>query len=144
MTNTDTENVIDSRLLPRCLSTRNAPAPIGHYCQAVVAGDFIFISGQGGFLPNGTLIPGGAAKEAEQAIENIDAILKAAGVGLRQVVRVTIYYSDIRDGAEVNKVYEKKFNFGSYKPARMVFQIASPPVAGTRVWMDAQAVLNPA
>ena len=140
MTKRNTENAA----LPRCLNTENAPKPIGHYCQAVVAGGFIFISGQGGFLPNGTLIPGGAANEAQQAIENIDAILKAAGVGLRQVVRVTIYYSDIRDGAEVNKVYEKKFNFGGYKPARMVFQIASPPVPGTRVWMDAQAVLNPA
>jgi 2-iminobutanoate/2-iminopropanoate deaminase len=143
MTKPDAENTIDSPPLPRCLYTANAPKPIGYYCQGVVAGGFIFISGQGGFLPDGSPVSGGAANEARQAIKNIAAILGAAGVGLRQVVRITIYYSDIRDGAEVNKVYEEMFKFSDgYKPARMVLQVANPPVSGTRVWLDAQAVLR--
>ena len=141
MTKRNEENLA----LPECIYTERAPKPIGHYCQAVVAGGFIFVSGQGGFLPDGTPVQGGAANEARQAIRNIGAILDAAGVGLRQVVRVTIYYSNITDGRDVNRVYEEMFNFSDeFKPARMVFQVANPPVAGTRVWMDAQAALHTA
>lgn len=141
MTETNTGNAA----LPECIYTERAPKPIGHYCQGVVAGGFIFISGQGGFLPDGSPVQGSAANEARQAIRNIAAILDAAGVGLRQVVRVTIYYSNIADGRAVNEVYQEMFNFSDgYKPARMVFQIANPPVPGTRVWMDAQAVLHSA
>ncbi len=123
-----------------CIDTDRAPRPFGDaYCQAVAAGGFVFVSGQGGFLANGTLVPGGAAAEARQALRNIEEILAKARVPLTAVVRTTIYYSDLRDAAAVNEVYKEFFN-GPVKPARMVVQVASPPVAGTRVWIDAQAV----
>jgi 2-iminobutanoate/2-iminopropanoate deaminase len=126
-----------------CIDTDRAPRPFGDaYCQAVVAGGFVFVSGQGGFLADGTLVPGGAAAEARQALRNIEAILAKAGVGLSAVVRTTIYYSDLRDAAAVNEVYKGVFK-DPVKPARMVYQVASPPVAGTRVWIDAQAVIRP-
>jgi 2-iminobutanoate/2-iminopropanoate deaminase len=136
----------DAAVLPRCIFTPNAPTPVGHYCQGVVAGGFVFVSGQGGLLPNGGgLIPGGAGAEARQAITNITEILKAAHprLTLRSVTRVTIYYTDIeRDAAAVNAVYKEMFSFDDqYKPARMVFQVAKQPIADARVSIDAQALL---
>lgn len=125
-----------------CIYTDQAPRPFGDaYCQAVAAGGFVFVSGQGGFLRDGTLVPGGAAAEARQALLNIQAILAAVRVPFKNVVRTTIYYSDLRDAAAVNEVYKTFFD-DEVKPARMVYQVASPPVAGTRVWIDAQAVLR--
>jgi 2-iminobutanoate/2-iminopropanoate deaminase len=75
-----------------CIYTDQAPRPFGDaYCQAVAAGGFVFVSGQGGFLRDGTLVPGGAAAEARQALLNIQAILAAVRVPLKNVVRTTIY-----------------------------------------------------
>jgi 2-iminobutanoate/2-iminopropanoate deaminase len=137
-------NDINSAALPRCVKSNDAPAPVGPYCQAVIAGGFIFVSGQGGLDSSGKLVPGGVVPEARQAISNIKAILTAAHprCTLRQVVRVTVYYSDIRDGGEVNKVYQELFTFSDgFKPARMVFQVASQPIQGAHISIDAQAVL---
>jgi reactive intermediate/imine deaminase len=131
---------MDDGLEVSCVDTKDAPPPFGDaYCQAVAAGGFVFVSGQGGFLANGTLVPGGAAAEARQALLNIKTILAAARVPMSAVVRTTIYYSDLRDAPAVNEVYKEVFA-DKVKPARMVYQVASPPVAGTRVWIDAQAV----
>ena len=135
---------INAAALPRCVNSTDAPKPVGPYSQAVVAAGFIFVSGQGGLDRNGNLVPGGVVPEARQAISNIQAILKAAhsGCSLRHVVRVTIYYSDIRDGPKVNEVYEQMFKFSDgFKPARMVFQVASQPIPGAHISIEAQAVL---
>jgi 2-iminobutanoate/2-iminopropanoate deaminase len=137
-------NDINSAASPRCINSKDAPQPVGPYCQAVVAGGFVFVSGQGGLDKNGNLVPGGVVPEARQAIGNIQAILKAAHpeCSLRHVVRVTIYYSDIRDGPKVNEVYQQMFGFADgFKPARMVFQVASQPIPGAHISIDAQAVL---
>jgi 2-iminobutanoate/2-iminopropanoate deaminase len=146
MSEHDDNSVSDSAALPRCVFTPNAPPPVGHYCQGVVAGGFVFVSGQGGLRSDGGLIPGGAGPQARQAITNIAEILKAAHprLTLRNVTRVTIYYTDIeKDASAVNAVYKEMFSFGidPYKPARMVFQVAKQPIPDARVSIDAQALL---
>jgi len=96
--------------------SQDAPSPIGPYSQAVRAGDFIFISGQLGINREGKMEEG-IKEQTERAIKNIEAILKAAGSSLRDVVRVTVYLANIDDFGDMNKVYEKYF--GDIKPARV-------------------------
>ncbi|MCD6275658.1 MAG: deaminase [Thermoplasmata archaeon] len=96
--------------------SQDAPSPIGPYSQAVRAGDFIFISGQLGINREGKMEEG-IKEQTERAIKNIEAILKAAGSSLRDVVRVTVYLANIDDFGDMNEVYEKYF--GDIKPARV-------------------------
>ena len=71
----------------QCIYTERAPKPFGDaYCQAIVAGGFVFVSGQGGFLPDGTLVGDGAEEQAAQMIKNIQAILEQAGAGHSMII----------------------------------------------------------
>ena len=131
-----------SRLRPRCIVTPRAPAPIGDaYCQAVEHDGAIFVSGQGGLTPNGRLLPG-ALEQARQAIANVRAILEVAGSDLRHVLRTTLYFADLRrDAPIVGGPYGEAFFFpDGYRPARMVFEMARPPLPGSLIWIDAVAV----
>ncbi len=131
-----------SRQRPRCIVTPHAPAPIGDaYCQAVEHGGSIFVSGQGGLTPNGRLLTG-TLEQARQAIANVQAILEATGSDLRHVVRTTLYFADLRrDAPIVAGPYGEAFFFpDGYRPARMVFEVARPPLPGSVIWIDAVAV----
>ena len=104
---------------------------IGPYTPGVSAGDMVFLSGQLGLEPaSGNLIAGGTKAEAKQAMENLGALLKEAGLGYENVVKTTIYVTDIKEFADVNEVYGSFFAQGSTTPARSTVQVAALPRGG--------------
>ncbi|MGC8908769.1 MAG: RidA family protein [Desulfomonilaceae bacterium] len=108
------------------ISTRNAPAAIGPYSQAVRSGHFLFVSGQIGLDPDaGVLVPGGVEAQTDQALRNIKAILEAAGFGLADVVKTSCFLRDMADFPAFNKVYETYFS--SEPPARETIAAADLP-----------------
>ncbi len=107
--------------------TDKAPAPIGPYSQAVAAGDLIFTAGQVPVNPaDGKVVQGDAAAQARQSLENIKAILTAAGSGMDKVLKVTVFLKDMNDFARVNEVYAEYFT--EHKPARSAVQVAKLPL----------------
>ena len=112
------------------ITTDQAPAAIGPYSQAVRVGPLVFVSGQLGINPAlGRIEATDAPGQAAQAISNIEAILAAAGLGLSDVVKVTLLLADIADFAAVNQVYAARFN-STPLPARAAYQVAALPAGG--------------
>lgn len=110
----------------RIVYTENAPAPIGPYSQAVWAGDLLFVSGQIPINPkSGELVTQDIEAETRQVLDNVDAILKAAGLGFANVIKSTIFLKDMNDFAKVNEVYGSYFS--SDFPARETVQVAKLP-----------------
>ncbi len=106
--------------------TEQAPAPIGPYNQAVLAGNTLYVSGQIPMDPQtGELVQGSIAAEAEQVLKNLDAVLNAAGYGFGDVVKTTIFLRDMADFAVVNEVYGR--HFGEDAPARETVAVAGLP-----------------
>ena len=101
------------------VQTDEAPRAIGPYSQAIRVGGLLFVSGQIGLEPAGTLVNGGIAGETHQALKNIDAILRASGASFADVVKATVFLADMAEFAAMNAVY------GSY--------VASPPPARSTV-----------
>lgn len=116
-----------------------APAPIGPYSQAVRSGREVFCSGQVALDPKTGELLGGddVAAQAEQALQNLSAVLQAAGMTFADVVKTTIFLVDMNDFAAVNDVYAKYV--GDPKPARSTVAVAGLP-KGARVEVDAIAV----
>jgi 2-iminobutanoate/2-iminopropanoate deaminase len=109
------------------ISSPAAPAAIGPYSQAVLASDFLYVSGQLPVRPGETnLVEGDTAAQAEQVITNLAAILNQAGLGLDAVVKATVFLVDLNDFAAVNDVYSRHFN-GSVLPARSTVQVVALP-----------------
>jgi 2-iminobutanoate/2-iminopropanoate deaminase len=110
----------------KAVETAAAPKAIGPYSQAIVAGDLVFVSGQIGLDPKtGNLVEGGTAAEAEQAMKNLEAVLKAAKSDFESVVKATVYLADINDFAKVNEIYGRYFK--APFPARATVQAARLP-----------------
>ncbi len=108
------------------ISTDKAPTAIGPYSQAVKCGNVIYTSGAIPVDPDsGNVVTGGAAQQAEQAIKNLEEVLKGAGAGLRNVVKTTVFIKDMNDFAVINEVY-KKFFTDNY-PARSCVEVARLP-----------------
>ena len=111
------------------IRTDNAPAPIGPYSQAIVAGNELFCSGQIAIDPaTGELTGTTAAAQAERAIQNLGAVLAAADMDFGNVVKTTLFLVDMNDFAAVNEVYSKYFN--TSKPARSTVAVAGLPKGG--------------
>ncbi len=92
------------------VSTESAPAAIGPYSQAVVAGDLVFTAGQIAIDPaTGDVVDGGIAAETAQVLRNLSAVLTAAGSGLDQVIKTTVYLADMGEFAAMNEVYATFF-----------------------------------
>lgn len=90
------------------IQTNNAPAAIGPYSQGIVAGDFLFTSGQAGFDPaTGATVEGGITAQAEQSMKNLLAIIGQAGGSPSDIVKTTCFLADIGDFAAFNEVYQK-------------------------------------
>lgn len=122
------------------IHTDEAPAAIGPYQQAIRAGDFVFTSGQIALDPKtGDFLSGEIEDETELTLKNIEAILKADGLGFGNVVKANVYLADMAHFARMNAVYEKYFS-GS-KPARACVQVASLP-KGAKVEIDVIAVAS--
>jgi 2-iminobutanoate/2-iminopropanoate deaminase len=127
----------DSGDVLKVLFTEGAPLPIGPYSQGVKSGGQIYLSGQIGMLPSsGKLVTGGIKEEARQALKNLDAVLKAGGCTSNDVVKCTIYLSNMNDFALFNEVYGEYFS--SWKPARETVGISALP-AGACVEISAIA-----
>ncbi len=123
-----------------CVATDAAPAAIGPYSQAVVAGGFVFCSGQIGLDPaTAEIVPGGVEAEAQQVMKNLSAVLSAAGTGPSQVTKATIYLADMADFAVVNEIYGRWL--GEARPARATVAVAGLP-KGARIEVDAVAVVS--
>ncbi len=107
------------------IQTANAPAALGPYSQGASAGEWIFTSGQVPLTPSGELVSGDAGSAARQVLDNIAAILEAAGASMRDVVKVTLYLRDMSDFDAVNAVYATAF--GEHRPARTCIEAARLP-----------------
>ena len=89
----------------RAVSTEHAPAAIGPYSQAIVAGGFVFCSGTAGIEPETGEIPEGIEAQTRLALSNLSAILTAAGASMATLVKTTIMYRDVEDFATINEIY---------------------------------------
>lgn len=115
-----------------------APVAIGPYSQAVRFGNLVFLSGQIPLDPKtGALVSGTITEETERVLENLAAVLQAAGLGFEHVAKTTIYLIDLEHFQEVNAAYAKRFP--GVAPARATVQVAGLP-RGARVEIDAIAV----
>lgn len=119
------------------ISTDRAPAAVGPYSQGIEAGGFIFVSGQLPATPDGDLITDDIAAATKQSLENISAVLKAAGASLADVVKVTVFLADMDDFGAMNEVY-KEF-FSEPYPARAAFAVKELP-KGAPLEIEAIAV----
>ncbi|HEX4009422.1 MAG TPA: Rid family hydrolase [Solirubrobacteraceae bacterium] len=104
------------------LHTNDAPAPSGGYSQGILSGGFAFISGQGPFAPDGSLVAGSIERQVRQVFANLEAIAQAAGGSLGQAVRVGVYLSDLDQFDEMDRVYREIF--AEPRPARTTIQTA--------------------
>jgi 2-iminobutanoate/2-iminopropanoate deaminase len=121
------------------ISTTDAPQAIGPYSQAVRAGNLLFVSGQGHLDPaTGALVAGDIATQTRRVMDNLGAILKAAGASFDDVVRTTVYLADMNDFAAMNAAYGEYFTAPA--PARTTIQAARLP-RDLRVEIDVIAVL---
>jgi len=113
--------------MKKIISSKNAPAPIGPYNQAVLTGNTLYISGQ---IPmdaqTGALISGDIQKETRQSMQNLKAILEEAGASFEDVVKATIFVKDMNQFAQINEVYGSYFN-AETAPARETVEVANLP-----------------
>jgi 2-iminobutanoate/2-iminopropanoate deaminase len=107
------------------VQTDDAPRAIGPYSQAVQVDGWLYASGQLPMTPAGDMVEGDIEIQAEQVFNNIEAILKAAGGSLSQVVKATVFVQDLNDFARLNAVYERRF--AGHKPARSTVEVARLP-----------------
>jgi 2-iminobutanoate/2-iminopropanoate deaminase len=122
------------------ISTPNAPAAIGPYSQAIRANGFLFISGQIPVDPTTQkLVEGGVAVQTEQVLRNLEAVLKAAGSSLDNVVRTGVFLKDIGEFTAMNDVYERFFP--QHAPARSTVEVTRLP-KDVRVEIDAIAIVG--
>ncbi len=112
--------------MKKVILTKEAPAPIGPYSQAMEVGNLIFCSGQIPLDPvTNQVLTGDVKAQAELVMKNIDAVLKAAGVGFQNVVKTTIYLTNMADFQSVNEVYGRFFS--EQPPARSTVAVAGLP-----------------
>jgi 2-iminobutanoate/2-iminopropanoate deaminase len=126
--------------MAQAVQTDRAPQPIGPYSQGICAGSELYCSGQIALDPQtGELNGHTAAEQAEQAFKNLRAVLEAAGLGCADVVKTTLYLTDMEDFTEVNRVYARYFDLS--KPARSTVAVRALP-KGSLVEIDAIARKN--
>lgn len=121
----------------RPISTANAPNPVGPYSQAIVAGGFAFTAGQVGLDPATGKIVDGLEAQVTQALDNIRAVLAAAGLDVTDIVKVTFFLTDMSTFGAVNAIYERFL--GSHRPVRTTVGVASLP-GGSLFEVDAIAI----
>lgn len=124
----------------RQISTEKAPSAIGPYSQAIIANGFLFTAGQIPLDPiAGQIVPGGIVEQTERVMENLQAVLSAAGAAWTDVVKTTVYLHDLSHFPTVNEIYAKWL--GDARPARSTVQVPGLP-RGALVEIDAIALLG--
>lgn len=121
------------------IETPNAPLPAGHYSQATVVNGLVFVAGQLPIKPNREKVLGSIEEQTLQTLENVKAIVEAAGSDLHHIAKVTVYISDISLWEGVNKVYTEFF--GAHKPARAIVPVKDLHY-GFLIEIEAVAVVN--
>ena len=120
------------------IQTDHAPKAIGPYSQAVTYGNFVYTAGQIAFDPvSMDIVPGGVTEQTEQVMNNLKAILSAAGTDLQQVLKTTVFLADMADFTAMNEVYAR--HFGEHRPARSTVAAAGLP-RNVRVEIEVVAV----
>lgn len=109
----------------KIISTTQAPAAIGPYSQAVLAGNLLFTSGQIPLTPEGELITDDIQAQARQVFQNLEAVLGEAGCTFQDVVKATVFIVNMDDFAKINEIYSEYF--GENRPARSTVQVARLP-----------------
>jgi 2-iminobutanoate/2-iminopropanoate deaminase len=123
----------------RHVSTSGAPAAIGPYSQAIIAGGFLFTAGQIPLDPEtGQIVEGGIAEQTERVLRNLTAILEGAGASWSSVVKTTVYLQDLNHFTPMNEIYARVL--GDARPARSTVQVSALPRAAL-VEIDAVAVV---
>ena len=121
------------------IRTDKAALPIGPYSQGVKTGNIIWVAGEKGIDPvSNQVVAGGIEAETRQTLNNIKAILEAAGAGMDNIVRTVVYMTDLNDFGKMNEVYASFF--GECPPGRTTVQVAALP-AGVQVEIESTAVL---
>lgn len=109
----------------KTITAENAPAAVGPYCHAKLAGNTLYTSGQLGLIPATGELPQGVEAQASQALDNLSAVLAAAGMTCADVVKTTVFLADMGDFAAINAIYAKYFP--GEAPARSCVQAAALP-----------------
>lgn len=113
--------------MKKIINTEKAPAPVGPYNQSVRFGDMLLVSGQIALDPaTGNLVEGSIEEETEQVMKNLEAILKEAGLGFEDVLKCSVFVSDMHNYSRINAVYAKYFNEDT-APARELVEVANLP-----------------
>lgn len=133
------ESILEQLTVKRTVSTDKAPKAIGPYSQAVQAGAFLYVSGQIPVDPKTGEIPDDIASQAKRSLENLKAIIESAGYLLSDVVKTTVFSTDINDFAEVNAVYSEYFP--KEAPARSFVAVKDLP-KGVKIEIEAVAWKN--
>ena len=121
------------------IKSRQAPEPIGPYSQAIRLGQFVHVSGQTGIDPaTGKFVADDIEDQTRQALKNLEAVLQAAGSSLKQVVKTTVFLTDLSEFKPMNAVYAR--SFVEIPPARSTVQVAGLP-GGARVEIEAVAFI---
>jgi len=124
------------------IQTDKAGAPVGPYSQGIKAGGFVFVAGEKGIDPStGKIVPGGVEAETRRTIENIRAILEAAGSGLGLVVSTFVFMTDLSEFSKMNEIYAEYFK--ANPPGRTCVGVTALP-AGACVEITAYALAGPA
>ena len=121
----------------KTITAANAPAAVGPYCHAKLAGNTLYTSGQLGLIPATGELPEGVEAQARQSLDNLGAVLKAAGMDFCDVTKTTVFLADINDFAAINAIYAQYFT--GEAPARSCFQVAALP-KGALIEIEAIAV----
>jgi 2-iminobutanoate/2-iminopropanoate deaminase len=117
----------------------NQPEPVSHYCHVTKAGNLVWVSGTVGIASDGR-IPEDVVEQFEVAIGNMDACLKAVGAGAENVVKVTVYLTDVADRAKINPIRQRYF--GAHRPASTLVEVAALVLPELKVEIEAQAVVS--
>ena len=124
----------------RLVTTEEAPAAVGPYSQAVVAGGLVFVSGQIPFdAETGAPVGGSFGEQVRGVLKNLEAVLRAAGASRETVVKVTVFLTDLSRFGELNAVYEEFF--AGHRPARAVVEVSALP-KGVAVEIEAVAEVS--
>lgn len=126
----------------KIVRTQRAPRPVGAYSQGICAKGLIFTAGQIPLDPaTGRLVDGDMTAQTRRTLENVQAVLEAAGGSLRDVLRLTVYLTDLKDAPAVNEVFQEVF--AKEPPARIMVQAAALPL-GARLEIEAVGMVRKA
>ncbi|MGN1140245.1 MAG: RidA family protein [Oliverpabstia sp.] len=114
--------------MKKTIHAEKAPAAVGPYVHAVEAGNLVFTSGQLGLIPETGVLPEGIEAQTHQALKNLGAVLEAAGLGYKDVVRTMVFLDNMDDFAVVNQIYAEYFK--DEAPARSCVEVARLPKGG--------------